>query len=411
MKRNKNKLNLLASAIFILTLIGFASCDKNDEGDTTPPGKLVINGIVPTHGGAKIAFTLPADKDLLYVKAEYTTTVGKNVFKASSYYNDTIELDGFNDTTPQTIKLYVVDRNNNKSEAVETKVTPLLSYIHLVQESLNVIPTFGGVKIAWQNIMKKSVHVKIYAESLYGLDSVIISTDLENYATTFRGLDSVNYEFYSLVEDNHENTTLKQYVATVKPAFEQKIDKSSWTLIPGLSVDGNAWEGVTENFWDDVIDTNTDPDDNSYFIISRDDNGGALNYPLDIVIDLNKQVIINRVQVWQRAYWYSGDEPNGVSALPYYYQPENMRKFELWVSNDKITWEIAGAFDIGDPKDDDGNIAPEYIQAAIDGHEFILENATEPFRYLKYSITSTFGSETNVYGSEITLYGLDNVEK
>jgi len=86
-----------------------------------------------------------------------------------------------------------------------------------------------------------------------------------------------------------------------------------------------------------------------------------------------------------------------------------MRSFELWTSNDKTVWTLLGSFDIGDPKDEDGNIPAAKIQEAIDGHEFSLENTSEPFRYLKFSLTSSFGSETNVYGSEITLFGLDNL--
>ena len=73
--------------------------------------------------------------------------------------------------------------------------------------------------------------------------------------------------------------------------------------------------------------------------------------------------------------------------------------------------KLLGQFDIGDPKDDDGNVPPDKIQEAIDGHEFELESTTEPFRYLKFSITSNFGSETYVHGSEITLFGLDNAGK
>ena len=31
------------------------------------------------------------------------------------------------------------------------------------------------------------------------------------------------------------------------------IDKSTWTLVNQLSVNGNAWEGETTAFWDDVV--------------------------------------------------------------------------------------------------------------------------------------------------------------
>jgi len=134
-----------------------------------------------------------------------------------------------------------------------------------------------------------------------------------------------------------------------------------------------------------------------------------LNFPLDIVIDMNKQVVLNRFTVWQRAYWYSDAENQGVSANYYYYQGENMRSFDLWASNDLDEWLLLGRFDIGDPKDEDGNIPSVKIQEAIDGHEFTLDDISDPFRYLRFSITAGYGSETNVYGSEITLFGIDDV--
>ena len=81
-------------------------------------------------------------------------------------------------------------------------------------------------------------------------------------------------------------------------------------------------EGQTVNFWDDIVDTVSTNSDNSYFIIYRSLNGGVLRWPLDIVIDLNKTVKINRFKVWQRAFWY-----NGPANTAYYYQAENLRSF------------------------------------------------------------------------------------
>ena len=147
------------------------------------------------------------------------------------------------------------------------------------------------------------------------------------------------------VEDFDGNSTSILELGEFTPLFEEKIDKSTWSLVGNLSINGNAYEGRTVNFWDDVVDTAATNSDNSYFIINRSDNGGVLRWPLDIVIDLNKTVKINRFKVWQRAYWYNGPD----ATTPYYYQEENLREFDLFVSNDKIEWELLGSFDIGDP--------------------------------------------------------------
>ena len=410
MKQLFNKIHtakflLIASALILL--ISANSC-KEEEMDSTPPGPVTVIETEATYGGAIIEYQLPDDSDLLYVRAEYTNALGENVFKVGSRYTNSVEIDGFIEAGTYPVNLYAVDQANNKSEATAVDINPLQSFIYLVQESIELQPDLGGVKVSWENPLAKTVFVYLYYNDGSKENERILSSGKTGESFVIRGMDSISYDFSVVVEDFEGNKTDKVFIDRLKPLFEEKIDKTPWTLESALSVDGNAWEGETVNFWDDVVDTRESPADNSYFIINRDNNGGILNFPLDIVIDLNKQIILNRFVVWQRAFWYT-DGSNGASDNYYYYQNENMRSFDLFASNDKQEWRLLGSFDIGDPKDEDGNIPADKIQEAIDGHEFELGETSEPFRYLKFSITSGYGSETNVYGSEITLYGLDNV--
>ena len=82
--------------------------------------------------------------------------------------------------------------------------------------------------------------------------------------------------FSTEVEDFDGNKTGLEQKAILTPLFEEEINKSTWSLITSQSVNGNAWEGATVNFWDDVIDTTGNNSDNSYFMIWRDQNGGSL---------------------------------------------------------------------------------------------------------------------------------------
>jgi len=280
----------------------------------------------------------------------------------------------------------------------------LESFIFLVSNSIQLQADLGGVEVQWDNDNEKTVFVYLYYNDGVEEGQRILSSNSKNEKRTVRGLQAIPYDFSVVVEDFDGNKTEKVFVSSLTPKFEEKIDKSTWTVVSQLSVNGNAWEGSTVNFWDDVIDTKEINTDNSYFMINRDDNGGALNWPLDIVIDLNKKVKINRFKLWQRAFWYGG-----VEGVPYYYQGENIRAFDIYISNDRQEWTLAGTFDIGDPKDTNGNISDEKLQEAEDGHDFEFEKTTTPFRYLKLSITSNYGSEQYVNGSEITLYGLDNM--
>ena len=390
--------------ILIVPFILLYGCNNDESQDSNPPGVLTIQNISPTNGGGIISYTLPEDSDILFVRAEYTNSLGVDVYRVSSSHNDSIEIDGLNQNTPVQVRLFVVDQSENMSEPVEIEFTPLPSFIFLVQQSISISPDLGGVKLEWENIAEKTVYVHLHIVNGDSEDVRILSSNNVNESIFVRGLESIEMTFLTKVEDFDGNITELEEKGTLTPLFEEMIDKSTWTLMSQLSVNGNAWEGQTTAFWDDIVDTAETNSDNSYFIIWRDQNGGTLNWPLDIVINLNKNVLIHRFKVWQRAFWY-----NGPTGIPYYYQEENMRSFNLYASNNAIDWILLGEFDIGDPSDENGNIPQDYIDAAANGHDFDLDAVSEPFRYLKFSITSNFGSDTYVHGSEISLWGLDNI--
>ena len=392
--------------LLFLTILFFAasSCSKQDDGDTTPPSVLTVDSVTPTNGGGIISYTLPNDDDILYVRAEYTNSNGVDVSRASSSYNNSIEIDGLNQTTALTITLYVVDENYNQSAPIYVELVPLESFIYLVQESIEVNTDLGGFRITWENIQSKTVYVFVHINNGTEEEIRILSSNNSSESIAVRGLPSEEITISTRIEDFDENSTTLEEKGTLTPLFEQVIDKSTWTLVASQSVNGNAWEGASVNFWDDVIDTTNNNSDNSYFMIWRDLNGGSLNWPLDLVIDLNKNVKVTRFTVWQRAYWY-----NGPSDIPYYFQEENMKSFTMYASNDAQVWEELGQFDIGDPRDSDGNIPQSALDSAANGHEFELDEVSESFRYLKFSVTSNYGSEAYVNGSEITMYGLDDI--
>ena len=397
------KINKILS-ILIITSITLFSC-KDDENNGNAPSVLTVEDITPTNGGGIISYLLPNDSDILFVRAEYTNSLGVDVYRVSSSHNNSIEIDGLNQNTPIEVSLFVVDEDENMSQPVSVEFTPLPSFIFLVQESITITPDLGGVKIEWENLAEKTVYVHLHINNGVEEEIRILSSDNSSESVFVRGLESIETTFLTKVEDFDGNITDLEEKAVLTPLFEETIDKSTWTLMTQLSVNGNAWEGETTAFWDDVVDTAETNSDNSYFIIWRDQNGGTLNWPLDIVIDLNKNVRIHRFKVWQRAFWYGG--PTGI---PYYFQEENIRSFNLYASDNSIDWTLLGQFDIGDPSDENGNIPQDFMDAAANGHDFDLEGVSDKFRYLKFSITSNYGSDTYVHGSEITLWGLDNVD-
>lgn len=392
-------------SVFTILLIT-VSCQDTESGDVIAPGKLIVETITPTNGGGIISYTLPDDSDILFVRAEYTNTLGEDVFRVSSVHNNEVEISGLNQTTPIEVNLFVVDNNDNKSEPTTAEFVPLESFIYLVQESIEFSADLGGVRVSWENIESKTVYVYVHIQNGEDEEIRILSSNSPLENRFIRGLEATELTFLTKVSDFDGNVTDLEEKGVYSPLFEEVIDKSTWSLVSNQSINGNAWEGSTVNFWDDIVDTTQTDSDNSYFIIWRDQNGGTLNWPLDIVVNLNKNVKINRLKVWQRAFWYNGPSPT----TAYYYQEENMKSFDLFASNNGQEWTLLGQYDIGNPMDADGNIPSDAMESAANGHDFELDGVSESFNYLKISITSNYGSDTYCHGSEITLYGLDNLD-
>lgn len=392
-------------SVFTILLIT-VSCQDTESGDVTAPGKLIVETITPTNGGGIISYTLPDDSDILFVRAEYTNTLGEDVFRVSSVHNNEVEISGLNQTTPIEVNLFVVDNNDNKSEPTTAEFVPLESFIYLVQESIEFSADLGGVRVSWENIESKTVYVYVHIQNGEDEEIRILSSNSPLENRFIRGLEATELTFLTKVADFDGNVTDLEEKGVYSPLFEEVIDKSTWSLVSNQSINGNAWEGSTVNFWDDIVDTTQTDSDNSYFIIWRDQNGGTLNWPLDIVVNLNKNVKINRLKVWQRAFWYNGPSPT----TAYYYQEENMKSFDLFASNNGQEWTLLGQYDIGNPMDADGNIPSDAMESAANGHDFEFDGVSESFNYLKISITSNYGSDTYCHGSEITLYGLDNLD-
>ena len=117
------KISKILSILFISLVILFG-CKDDENGDSTPPGSLSVEDITPTNGGGIISYLLPDDSDVLFVRAEYTNSLGVDVYRVSSSHNNYIEIDGLNQNTPVQVRLFVVDENENLSQPVEVEFTP-----------------------------------------------------------------------------------------------------------------------------------------------------------------------------------------------------------------------------------------------------------------------------------------------
>ena len=148
-------------SLFLIISLVIYSCQDDDSSDTTPPGKLVVDLVTPTHGGGIIDYTLPNDNDILFVRAEYTNSLGVDVYRVSSSHNSVIEIDGLNQTSPLNVRLYVVDESGNMSEVPDNSVF-IQFLIKRLEENTNRYLTseqlFSKLKIA---VINNSINSQI----------------------------------------------------------------------------------------------------------------------------------------------------------------------------------------------------------------------------------------------------------
>ena len=81
------KTSKILSILFISVVILFG-CKDDENQDSTPPGILTIENITPTNGGGIISYQLPDDSDILFVRAEYSNSLGVEVYRVSSSHNN-----------------------------------------------------------------------------------------------------------------------------------------------------------------------------------------------------------------------------------------------------------------------------------------------------------------------------------
>src|SRR5688500_9886089 len=96
----------------ILTTVWFAGCKKVDSElepvstDMTKPGVVTNVQVQNINGAAYITYALPDSKNILYVLARYPINTDRIRETKSSYYNDTVFVDGFARAQEYEVTLY-----------------------------------------------------------------------------------------------------------------------------------------------------------------------------------------------------------------------------------------------------------------------------------------------------------------
>lgn len=339
MNFNIKKISLFAWALAVL-----ASC-KKDEGhqpvstDGTVPQPISQVQVENRPGKAKITYQVPTDKNLLYVQAEYMLSSGKMAEVKSSYYLDSLIVDGFADTLEHEIKLYSVSRSGVKSTPLSVKIKPLEAPLWKVFKSIIVNDAFGGFNVQANNPTGDNVGLLILTENAFKEyevnNEMSVFTNERNIMKKVRGLDTVVKRYGFVAKDRWGNTTDTVY-KEVKPIYEVQLEPAKFraVVLPGDAPQVTNGARL-EYAWDNRLGW-------PYTSFTHQLNGGT--QPHMVTFDMGVNAKLSRI--WIRPY------PEGNR----WYFLTTMKKFEIWGSNNPSSngaldnsWTLLNTYEVVKP--------------------------------------------------------------
>lgn len=383
-------------AIVVLLFLG---CQQNERGIPVSKTDVIPDPVSNVQveslpGGAKISYSLPEGDDILYVMAQYSLRDSANIERKSSYYNNSITIQGFPDTKTYNIKLFSVSPGGKKSDPVDVKITPLTPPITTVFRSLVMQPTFGGVDVSFLNESKADVKITVLTpDSLGDLTTADIHyTQIDSGDFSVRGYDSVERKFGVFVRDrwNNYSDTLFE---NIKPFYEEELDKNNFQEVH-LGTDTYeafccGW--VMSNLWDGITNVGSP-------VFHTKASGGM---PQWFTFDLGERAKLSRFKIYSR-------NTGGNDGAYYAADP---KVWEIWGSNDPNpdgsweSWTFLGRFTSIKPSGQATPTAEDIQYACVDGQNFNFAADIPAVRYLRFKTLQTWGGATRIYIAELTFWG------
>jgi hypothetical protein len=248
----------LVGFMLALLVACMPSCKKNDgyrepeSNDKTKPGPVSNVKVRNFKGGAVLTYALPADENLLYVVADYKIN-GKTARQTkSSFFLDTITVEGFQFSKDYTVTLHAVTRSNIQSDPVTVTVHPDTPYYQSIRKSLKLAADFGGINISTLNKDKKSVGINLLTIDPVDNKFVINDqhyTNIDTIDYAVRGFATNPTKFGVYITDQFGNVS-DTSIVTLTPLFEQVLDKKAFFVYAQPSDGFIGYGGVMNYLWD-----------------------------------------------------------------------------------------------------------------------------------------------------------------
>ena len=393
------KTSILPLYIALLLLI---SCKEKMEHnpvlrDGQKPGPVENVKFTPINGGFDISYDLPADKDILYVKADYIDSKGEMASAKASGFDNEIRILGFGDVTEKTVTLYAVDRSENISEPVSFSGTPLVPPVDIIRETMHITEDFSGARFSWVNELQTPVSILLYAENENGqLESVqTVYTSQTETSFSLRGYPSEPTRFAAVIRDRYDNFTDTIYPPTpeglLTPLFEERLDKDKFNkVILSDDTSWDAWEGYYEGWYDESL----------HDIDGIAHTQGDDPFPQIWTVDLGVTVKLSRFILHQRqnqSWAFTHGNPKSFTVYGAKELPPDDGTFDNWIKLRDCESIKPSGLPIGQLTDED----LDRFQA---GDEFAFEDAPE-IRYFRLAVHQTWDGSGFVNLNEITFFG------
>lgn len=395
-------INIKNCLLLLLSLLIITACEEEGqheplEKNTTPPGVVSEVQVDNLPGRAMITYSLPADQDLLYVKAVYTLATGQAMEVRASYYKNSLVVEGFADTLEHEIKLYAVNRSEVASDPITIKIKPLEAPVWRVYKTLEAQPAFGGIRIKAINKDRSDVAILVMEKNDLGeweanTNSIYTSTD--SIMHTIRGYDTLTHQFAVTVRDRWLNYT-DTLVTEIKPLYEAAIPKSGYAPmnLPGDAPHHPSTEMT--GLWDNnIID---------WPGIYMTQGAHTPNEPHVITFDIGTLAKLSRIVIWDYPEYYNGRT---------YYYLGCPKIFEIWGSDNPPSdgsfdnWHLLGQYEEVKPSGlPYGEQNDEDYQTANAGFSWEFDVDVPKVRYLRIRGIKNWGGTTNLAIAEVQVYG------
>ena len=390
---------LLILTGFLFFMLGGCKEDKLEpiEQDGTAPAP--VSNIVAERisGGARLSYTLPQEDDLLYVVASYRLSNGKQREFKSSFYTNSLTVEGFPDTTEHKIELYCVDKSGNRSQSVIVPVRPGKPPVVETYESLQIVPDFGGINVTYKNSSKADLAIQVVTPDSTGKMAIATTfyTARDSGSFSVRGFAAERRKFGIYIIDKWSNFS-ETKESEVTPLYEVMIDKSKFreVILPGDS-QTTFFDGAMRNIWDGKVL----PDGPNAAAHTGTVGTGAAKY---FTFDMGIAAQLSRFSLQAIAddkHWYNDVTPKKYEVWGTL-NPDPSGSFDGWTKLLTITSIKPSGLPTGILTEDDR------VAGRI-GDEANLSLDLPKVRYIRIRCLENWSGNTNMAISEVTFWGND----